>query len=326
MIMKKIAVTLLTVLSETGAALAHQMEGGSTEGLFGLKPEYLHVLLNPLPVYGLSMGVLVLAAGLLARSKAARNIGLLVIVLCAASAWPVLVFGQHGYNHLYPQLDTESQQWLDAHMDRAERFIYAFYLTALLGIAALVTQKKFQKTNKAFVLLTLLAAIASLAIGGWISRAGGEVSHSEFRNEEAPPPTPTQEHSGHDEMEMSHTNGGSQSNTSTYSSEENKIPDTIEGIWTELHKHYAELESAVADKKLDGVHPHAVAINNLTTKLVDIVHPDHKAVVQEGANNITRAANDLHKASHAKDEAAAQESLKQLGDALKQLEEQMKKQ
>jgi hypothetical protein len=325
--MKKIAVTLLTLLSGTGAALAHQMEGGSTQGLFGLKPEYLHVLLNPLPVYGLSTGVLVLVAGLFVRSKAARNIGLVVIVLCAASAWPVLLFGQHGYNHLYPQLDTESQQWLEVHMERAERFIYAFYLTALLGIAALVTQKKLLKTNKAFVLLTLFAAIASLAIGGWISRAGGEVSHSEFRSEDAPPPASSHQPDAPGGMEMSHTNDAhQQQGTSAQASDENKVPDTIEGIWTELHKHYSELEQAVNAKKLDEVHPHAVAITNLATKLVEIVHPDHKAVVQEGADKITRAANDLHKASHAGDRAAGQESLKQLGDALKQLEEQMKKQ
>jgi hypothetical protein len=44
------------------------------------------------------MGVLVLATALLIRSHAARNIGLVLIVLCAASAWPVLYFGQHGYS------------------------------------------------------------------------------------------------------------------------------------------------------------------------------------------------------------------------------------
>ena len=122
-----------------------EAEGGRTEGLFGLKAEYLHVLLNPLPVYGLLAGAVVLLTGLLARSKATRNTGLLLTILCAAAAWPVLLYGQHGYNHLAPQLDTESQQWLDAHMERAERFIYVFYLTALLGIAALVLQKKFPK-------------------------------------------------------------------------------------------------------------------------------------------------------------------------------------
>jgi hypothetical protein len=193
--MKRITTTFLTVLFSTVAASAHHMEGGSTQGLFGLKAEYLHVLLNPLPVYGLAMGALTLAAGLIARSRAARNIGLAIVIVCAASAWPVLYFGQRGYNHLYPQLDTESQQWLDVHMDRAERYITVFYLTAFLGVGALAVQKKFAKTSRALTWLTLLAAIFSLALGAWISRAGGEVSHSEFRNEEAPPPV-LHEHEG----------------------------------------------------------------------------------------------------------------------------------
>src|SRR5437870_4454538 len=140
--MKRIATAASTVLFGTSLAFAHQMEGGSTQGLFGLKAEYVHVLLNPLPVYGLAVGVLALMGGLFGRSKPARVVGLLVIVVCAAAAWPTMYYGQHCYNHLQPQLDTESQQWLDVHMDRAERFIYAFYLTALLDIAALDAMPK----------------------------------------------------------------------------------------------------------------------------------------------------------------------------------------
>jgi hypothetical protein len=324
--MKKIAATFLAVLFGTSLTFAHQMEGGSTQGLFGLKAEYVHVLLNPLPVYGLSMGVLVLAAGLLARSKAARNIGLLVIVICAASAWPVLYYGQHGYNHLYPQLDTESQQWLDDHMERAERFIYAFYLTALLGSAALVTQKKFPRVAKALTGITLAAAIASLGIGGWISRAGGEVSHSEFRNEDEPPSAPAHEHDmrpqSHGGMQMSDTNGTHQSAPTTAQ----VVPNTPEGIWAELHKHQTALQSAVQSKKLDEIHPHAVAIKELTKALVDVVHPDHKAAVQSGVDNVNRALAELHKSADAGDEAAAETNFKNFAEVLKQLEEQMNKQ
>src|SRR2546425_343340 len=83
-----------------------------------------------------------LLLSLLARNKTAQFISLVLIVLCSAAAWPVLYYGQHGYNHLFPQLDTESQQWLDVHMHRAEQFIYAFYATAILGIAALVSCRK----------------------------------------------------------------------------------------------------------------------------------------------------------------------------------------
>jgi hypothetical protein len=194
--MKKIALILLGSLSGTVSALAHQAEGGSTAGLFGLKPEYVHTLLNPLPVYGLLVGVLVLLAGILTKNRGLRTAGLVVTILCAVSAYPVLLFGQHGYNHLAPQLDTESKQWLDTHMDRAEHFIYAFYLTAAIGVAALALPKKFVRSSTILLWLTIFCAVITLGIGGWISRSGGEVSHSEFRGDQ-PPDFPANEHSNH---------------------------------------------------------------------------------------------------------------------------------
>lgn len=307
-------------------AFAHQMEGGSTQGLFGLKAEYLHVLLNPIPVYGLSISVLVLTAALLARNHAARNIGLILIVLCAASAWPVLYYGQHGYNHLYPQLDTESQQWLDVHMERAERFVYAFYLTALLGIATLLLQKR-PRAAKALTLLTLLAAIAALGVGGWISRAGGEVSHSEFRNDETPPLVSTQHHEHAEEMSMTNMGGPHSPDVSSAKpAEKAKIPNTPEGIWQEIHKNQSALESAVQNKKLGEIHPRAVAIKELTKALVDMVPAERKAVAQPGAEKINLAVGELHQAAHAGDQSAAEAKFKQFDEAVKQLEEQMNKQ
>ena len=329
--MKKIAAIILVVFFGMSLTFAHQMEGGSTQGLFGLKAEYLHVLLNPLPVYGLSMGVIVLAAGLMSRSKAARNIGLLVIVVCAASAWPVLYYGQHGYNHLYPQLDTESQQWLDVHMERAERFVYAFYLTALCGVAALLTQKKLPRTTKILARITLVVAVASLGLGAWMSRAGGEVSHSEFRNEDAPPRALSREHDmqgqSQTKMPMADTNGTpAPKSAAGQSKEKTSMPNTPEGLWQEIHRHQSALESAVHDKKLEAIHPHAVAVKELTKVLVAVVHPDHQAAVQSGADKINLAVSDLHQAAHTDDQAAAEASFKRFDEAIKQLETQMKKQ
>ena len=328
--MKTIAATILTALFGTSLAFAHQMEGGSTEGLFGLKAEYVHVLLNPLPVYGLAMGALALVVALLARSTAAKNIALAIIVLCAASAWPVLVYGQHGYNHLYPQLDPESQQWLDAHMDRAEKFIYAFYLTAILGFAALVVQKKFPKANKALTLTTLLAAIASLGIGGWISRAGGEVSHSEFRTG-APPSSSETQHHDHEQGEQTpttKTSSGHQYEMTTNQPQVGKLqmPDTPEGIWKEIHEHHGELESAVNEKKFSDVQSHAKEISELTKKLVEVAHQDQKPVVESGVTNINRTLSELRSSAETGSELVMKNNFKEFQEALKQLEEQMNKQ
>ncbi len=212
--MKLLIAIFVAALMGAATVFGHEPgEDASTEGLFSLKAEYVHTLLNPIPVYGLALGALSLALALLARNKTAQIISLILIVLCSAAAWPVLYYGQHGYNHLFPQLDTESQQWLDVHMHRAEQFICAFYATAILGIAGLFCFRKFPSAAKALSIVTLLASLASLGIGGWISRAGGQVSHSEFREEGATPPSTAQhdahEHGG-EKMQTTNTSGGHQ--------------------------------------------------------------------------------------------------------------------
>jgi hypothetical protein len=399
--MKKILVTVMA-FQAASSLLAHEIEGGSNSGLFGLKPEYIHVLLNPLPVYGLGIGLIILLFGLLLRKPSARTAGLFVCALCAASAWPVLYFGQHGYNHLYPQLDTESQQWLDAHMSRAERFIYLFYATAALAVSSLVCLKKFPKAVSALSTATLLLSAASLGIGGWISRAGGEVSHSEFRTEGAAPEAPAHEHQhgDHGEKPTNYTNTKAEpheqhetrppvetnvaspaasehagaahqhqqprsqtatnppahqleataatstnvpphehavgtSTNATHShappptagyTVSSRLTDTPEGLWTQLHRHQAELKSAIAAKQVDQIHPHAEALKLLTAALVQVVHPDHKASVEAGADTINQAISAAHKSAHAEDLPGVESHFKEFNEALQQLQEQMRKQ
>ena len=178
--MKILIVILAATFLSARAALAHEHSEGT--GLFGLPPEYLHVLLNPLPVYGLAMGILALAGALVARSKAARVIALAVVILASASAWPVLHYGQSAYQRVRGAADAPGQEWLDEHMTRAEKFVYVFYATALLGIGALVSQKKFPKAATPLAVATLIAGVVSLGLGGWMSKAGGQIRHPEFRH------------------------------------------------------------------------------------------------------------------------------------------------
>jgi len=155
------------------------------------QPEYVHVLLNPLPVYALAMGVLSLGAALLMRSRQAQVVALIVVIAGSASAYPVLRYGQRGYDRVYAMSNSSAQQWLDEHMHRAERFVYAFYLTGLLAAATLGALWKFPKAAIPLAIAVFFVAAASVGIGGWISHAGGQVRHSEFRGD---PPSGTEEH------------------------------------------------------------------------------------------------------------------------------------
>ena len=430
--MKKIHATTFSLFLSVLSVAAHEMSASASRaGLFGLKPEYIHVLLNPLLGYGLGVGILILAAGFLTRNRTTRAVGLIVTAVCAASAWPVLLFGQHGYNSLSPMLDTESHQWLDTHMARAERFIYLFYATALFGVASLAFLKKSPTAATVLAALTLAAGGVSLGVGAWIARAGGEVSHSEFRPEGSSPEMPAHEHqhgrtekadpakgetspsspghahtqpasqseaghadpataatvtgptnkppsehqhspdpaqttsnatpdhahADHAALAQSSTNNGQSAHEhpaatpgtnvqpaaphqheqagaaaapahahSTNSLSANWMPDTPEGIWKELHRHHAELQTAIAAKQLDKIHAHAEAVKRLTAALVEIAHPNYKASVGKGAEKINQAISAAHKSAHADDLAGVEANFKQFNDALQQLEQQMRKQ
>jgi len=100
-------------------------------------PEYMHVLLNPFPVYGLAIAVIGLALALIFRSRPAIIIALALVCISGISAWPVLSYGQAAYDRVKSMSDPAGEQWLDEHMERGEKLIYAFYVLAGLAIAGM---------------------------------------------------------------------------------------------------------------------------------------------------------------------------------------------
>src|SRR5205823_7329914 len=109
-------------------------------------PEYMHVLLNPLPVYGLAIAVIGLALALIFRSRPAIVIALALVFMSGISAWPVLSYGQAAYDRVKTISDPAGEQWLDEHMERGERLIYAFYVLAGLAVAGMIVPTKWPRT------------------------------------------------------------------------------------------------------------------------------------------------------------------------------------
>ena len=151
------------------------------------QPEYLHVLLNPLPVYGLFISWIGLLVALILRSRPAQVATLAIVLISAASAWPVYELGQDAYDVVYSLSDEPGDAWLSEHKERADHLIYFFYALALLSAAAIVLPAKWPKTSLPFALAVLISGAIVLGMGGYIAYAGGKVRHREFRNEPPPP-------------------------------------------------------------------------------------------------------------------------------------------
>jgi hypothetical protein len=150
------------------------------------RPEYLHVLLNPLPVYGLAIASLGLIAAIYLGTRGGQVTALVLIFACAASAWPVAHYGEMAEDRVQAMTDNDGEAWLKAHAHRADDLIYVFYTLALVAAAAIFAPARWPRTARPLALVTLLLAIISLGAGAYIAYAGGKIRHREFRN--TPPP------------------------------------------------------------------------------------------------------------------------------------------
>jgi hypothetical protein len=152
------------------------------------QPEYIHVLINPLPVYGLAMGFIGLIVALVLKSRAAQIVALVIVLISTASAWPVYEFGEQAYDRVLSMSDDPGRAWLDEHRDRGEDLIWFFYGTALLSAAALIAPRKWPRSATPLLVGVILLSAVTLGCGGYIAYAGGKIRHREFRN--VPPPAP----------------------------------------------------------------------------------------------------------------------------------------
>jgi hypothetical protein len=156
--------------------------------LRGLRqPEYVHALLNPLPVYGLLISWIALIAALISKSRRAQIVTLTLVFITSISAWPVYEFGKQGYDRVLAMSDDDGHAWLDEHEERAEKCIYLFYALAAMSVVAIIVPLPWPKSSALLAVAVVLLGAVALGSGCYIAYAGGKIRHREFRNEPAPP-------------------------------------------------------------------------------------------------------------------------------------------
>jgi hypothetical protein len=145
------------------------------------KPEYVHVLINHLPLTGLFAALLCLIGALIVRKRAAIFLAMGLVSLFSLSAWPVSEYGEQAYDRVYSMADEQGDASLKRHMQLADRWVWLFYVTAAVGATGLITGWKWPKSLWATASAVAILAVISLLAGTVIAEAGGQVRHPEFR-------------------------------------------------------------------------------------------------------------------------------------------------
>ena len=168
-------------------AQAHGMENSKASPLpLGLNPTHLHLLTNHAPIFITFSGLIVLGLGLWWKNDTVRRAALILLLAGIVGGIFTYWLGQQAYKPVRGLADETGQDWLDLHMERAERVIWIFWMGAVASGAALVmTWRKAR-----FSLLAALVAgglgAATLGASGWIADAGGKIRHPEIRGTSIP--------------------------------------------------------------------------------------------------------------------------------------------
>ncbi len=147
-------------------------------------PEYLHLLLEPLPLYGLGIGLLFLIAAQLAGESKSRLLALLVITASCASVWPYQELREQATPRILATRDPALGPLIRAQTERRERCNWAYYAMAGLGavtLAALLAGK-----GKPLLALAAAGALALFCLSVWLHQKECEVYHRNiFKNRAA---------------------------------------------------------------------------------------------------------------------------------------------
>jgi hypothetical protein len=155
------------------------------------QPEYVHVLLNHWPLEGMAAGVFILLMALVFGRERERWGALLWLTVMSVAMWMTVRSGQGGYDRVSAMSTSEAQAWLDLHANRAKDGAFVFYLSGAAALASLLARRR-ETLSRRLAILAFALGVVSIGLAGWISHAGGQIRHSEFRA--GPPPTAARPH------------------------------------------------------------------------------------------------------------------------------------
>jgi uncharacterized membrane protein len=143
---------------------------------------YIHLVINHFPIIGVIIGTLLLATGLIFKNQGIKISGLGTIVFAALIAIVAYMTGDPAEEVMKGMPDI-AKSLISRHENIATVGMYIMVTAGLLAASSLYSIWKKDKTTRLLIILTLVFSLISSGIMVYIGRTGGQIRHSEFRNE-----------------------------------------------------------------------------------------------------------------------------------------------
>ena len=143
---------------------------------------HLHMVVNHFPIIGTILAIGILVAGLLNKNQSIINTAYVLFVIGAIFGILSMNTGE-GAEELVEDMPGIGWKIIHEHEELAEKMALLLDILGVLSLVGFYFQYKKNAKEKLVSYIILLVGIASLFVIQKVGTSGGEIRHTEIRNE-----------------------------------------------------------------------------------------------------------------------------------------------
>ena len=145
-----------------------------------------HLVVNHLPIIFPIVGVIVMVTGFISKSEAVKRTAFMIFILGALAAFAAMATGE-GAEEVVENISGVTENYIESHEETAETFALLSYVLGVFSLLGLWASFKKKSFSKIIALVTLVFAILVLFFAKQTGTTGGEIRHTEIRNNNSLP-------------------------------------------------------------------------------------------------------------------------------------------
>lgn len=145
---------------------------------------HLHLVVNHFPIIGTFFGIAILITGILLKNNSIKNTSYVLFIVAAIFGAFSIGTGE-GAEEMVEDFPNIGKAIIHEHEELAEKFALLLYATAVFALIALVAAVKKFQLAKIFSFITLALAMISGVMSVNVGTSGGEIRHTEIRENNA---------------------------------------------------------------------------------------------------------------------------------------------
>ena len=138
-------------------------------------PEYAHLLLESLPLFGIGAGLIFLLGSLAFRESKSRLLALLLICVSSGSVWPYIDLREKAQARVIAMHDPSYAPLIREQTARRKSTAGWFYAMCLFSGLSMILSMAGK--GRALLIVTVFAAAATFWLSLWLHKKEAEIYH-----------------------------------------------------------------------------------------------------------------------------------------------------